>query len=142
MRIYFDTSFLSSLYAVDANTAAAVEAVQPIGAIRLVSQLTELELRNALQLRVFRKELTPASAQEAQSIWEKNVADGHFQVCPLPEAWLKRSHIISKKTTARLGVRSLDLIHVASALELEADALFSFDERQRKLAREFKLNVN
>jgi len=101
-----------------------------------------LELRNALQLRVFRKELTLATAQEAQLIWEKNLADGHFQVCPLPETWLKRSHTIAQHTTARLGVRSLDLIHVASALELEADTLFSFDERQRKLARELKLKVN
>lgn len=142
MRIYFDTSFLSSLYVPDSNTPAAVAAVQPASAVKLVTHLTELELRSALQLRVFRKELTPPSAAAAQAIWQKNLGDGHFHLCALPETWSQRSHAIAKEYTARLGIRTLDLIHVACALELGADTLFSFDEKQRRLARELKLRLN
>jgi predicted nucleic acid-binding protein len=36
---------------------------------------------------------------------------------------------------ARLGVRSLDTLHVASALELRAEGFWTFDERQKRLAR-------
>lgn len=142
MRIYLDTSFLSSLYSPDSNSTSALAAVPTVPAIRLVTHLTELEFRNALQLRVFRKELTPENAAATQLIWQKNLGDAHFELCPLPENWLRRSHTIAQQATSRLGIRTLDLIHVAAAIELEADALFSFDERQRRLARELKLKVN
>lgn len=33
-----------------------------------------------------------------------------------------------------LGIRTLDVLHVACACELKASAFLSFDERQRKLA--------
>jgi predicted nucleic acid-binding protein len=91
---------------------------------------------------VFRKESTVVDATATQSIWQKNLADGHFELCPLPEGWIRRSLAIAQRATARLGILTLDLIHVATALELEADALFSFDERQRRLAREWKLKLN
>ena len=113
-----------------------------VSATRLVTQLSELELHNALQLRVFRKELNLASAAAARNIWQKNLDDGHFLLCPLPERWSQRSHAIAEMHTARLGIRCSDLIHLACALELEADALFSFDERQRRLAHELKLKLN
>jgi predicted nucleic acid-binding protein len=142
LKICFDASFLSSLYAVDSNTQLAVAAMVQIPAVRMVTHLTELELRNALQLRVFRKDLSVAVARAAYADWQTDLTDGLFALHPLPEAWLRRSHTISQQSTARLGVRSLDLIHVASALELGADALFSFDERQRRLARELKLRLN
>jgi predicted nucleic acid-binding protein len=142
LRIYFDTSFLSSLYSPDSNSSSALAALPSSRGVKLVTYLTELEFRNALQLRVFRKESTVESATATQSIWQKNLADGHFELCPLPEGWIRRSHTIAQQSTARLGIRTLDLIHVAAAVELEADALFSFDERQRRLARKFKLKVN
>jgi predicted nucleic acid-binding protein len=48
-----------------------------------------------------------------------------FEVC----AQLARRHV------ARLGERTLDTLHVASALELKAKQFWAFDERQAKLAR-------
>jgi predicted nucleic acid-binding protein len=142
LRIYFDTSFLTSLYAQDANAEVATEAIGAVSSARLVTYLTELEFRNALQLRVFRKETNATAARAAYADWQTDLNDGLFRLCPLPEDWIRRSHAIAQHSTARLGIRTLDLIHVAAAVELEADALFSFDERQRRLAREFKLKVN
>ena len=37
-------------------------------------------------------------------------------------------------TTPRLGTRTLDVLHVVSALALQADAFYTFDTRQVKLA--------
>lgn len=142
MRIYFDTSFLSSLYSPDSNSPSALAAVPTGPAVKLVTHLSELEFRNALQLRVFRRESTLENATATQSVWQKNLADAHFELCPLPEGWIQRCHRIAQQATARLGIRTLDLIHLAAAVELEADALFSFDEKQRRLARELKLKVN
>ena len=143
MRIYFDASFLTSLYAPDANAMAAAQKVgSVVSSSRLVTHLVELEFRNALQLRVFRKETNAAAARAAYADWQTDLNDGLFELCPLPENWIRRSHLIAQQVTARLGIRTLDLIHVAAAVELEADALFSFDERQRRLARELTLKVN
>jgi len=41
---------------------------------------------------------------------------------------------LARRRVATLGVRTLDALHVAAALELKADAFWTFDERQKKLA--------
>ena len=39
-----------------------------------------------------------------------------------------------RATPPTVGTRSLDLLHVAAAVLLQADTFFSFDERQRQAA--------
>ena len=46
-----------------------------------------------------------------------------------------------ESTSASLGTRSLDLMHVAAAMLLEATAFLSFDHRQRKAAAAEGLGV-
>ncbi|HJU09369.1 MAG TPA: hypothetical protein VJ728_00760, partial [Candidatus Binataceae bacterium] len=48
---------------------------------------------------------------------------------------------LASRWTARLGTRSLDLIHVASAVVFRADVFHTFDDRQRKLALAAGLTV-
>ena len=142
MKVCFDASFLFSLYAADANSSLAISAMAGSHAARIVTHLTELELRNVLQLGVFRKELSASSARTVYKNWQSDLTDGLFELLPLPDSWTQRSHTIAQQYTVRIGTRTLDLIHVACALELGADALFSFDERQRRLAHELKLKLN
>ena len=78
----------------------------------------------------------------AYGAFQKSVADGVFEIHPFPERWRERSHQIATQFTATLGTRTLDLIHVACALELKADALFTFDKHQRGLARALKMKLN
>jgi predicted nucleic acid-binding protein len=47
----------------------------------------------------------------------------------------ERAQALAGKHTGRLGVRSLDILHVAVALELQAEAFLTFDRRQARLAR-------
>jgi len=42
---------------------------------------------------------------------------------------------LGRRYAARLGNRTLDTLHVASALELKERSFWTFDERQAKLAR-------
>lgn len=142
MRVYLDTSFLISLYSPDANSTAAAQIIQAPKNIHLLSTFTELEMVNALQLRVFRKEISPAQAKSSLRDFEQDLRQGVFQLVRLPEEAFQRAHQISRQTTARLGTRTADLLHVAAALELNADCLYSFDRQQRKLAQVFKLKLN
>ena len=48
---------------------------------------------------------------------------------------LNRSEDMARRHTARHGFRTYDVLHVASAILLDCEALWSFDERARRLAR-------
>jgi predicted nucleic acid-binding protein len=49
--------------------------------------------------------------------------------------------MLSLRHSAKFGTRTLDLLHVASALILKPEVFYTFDERQRKLARAQQLRV-
>ena len=142
MKVYGDTSFLISLYSPDANSAAASTTMQSSTGTHYITVFGELEVVNAMELRVFRKELTLAQAQSSLGNFEKDMRDGVFQLLPLSDPVFERARQLSRQTTARLGTRTADLLHVAAALELGADWLYTFDQQQRKLAQAVKLKLN
>jgi hypothetical protein len=140
--IYLDTSFVVSLYSVDANSAAATAALQSAQLPLTMSSLTETETVNALGLREFRKEISKTQANVSLRDFEEDLRRGAFLRSALPETTFSRARALSLQSTARLGLRTADLLHVAVALELGATALFTFDLRQRKLCSELGLAVN
>ena len=142
MKVYIDTSFLISLYTPDANSATAAATMQSSKNIHLVSTFTELEAVNALELRVFRKEISAAQAKSSRRDLENDLSKSVFQLARLPEEAFPRAQQLSRRTTARLGTRTADLLHVAAAIELNAECLYSFDHQQRRLARTLRLKLN
>ena len=142
MKIYLDTSFLVSLYSPDINSGTAARLMHASKGDRLITTLGELEVVNALGLRVFRKEVLAAQAQSSFNDFDKDMRNGVLQLRPLSEQVFDRARQLSRQTTARLGTRTADLLHVAAALDLGVEALYSFDKQQRKLARAVRLRVN
>ena len=141
MKAYCDTSFLVSLYAPDANSRAAAAQAQRASTTLLLTALGELELVNALQLRVFRKELTPRQAQAANGALERDIAEGVYALQPVSAGMFASAKRLALKHTAGIGSRSLDVLHVAAATALGADILLSFDRSQRTLAAAAGLRV-
>ncbi|MFI5096250.1 MAG: type II toxin-antitoxin system VapC family toxin [Candidatus Acidiferrales bacterium] len=142
MKIYAEPSFLVSLYSPDANSAAALRTMQAFTGDLFVTVLGELEVVNAFGLRVFRREASPVEAKSALANFEKDLRDGIFQLRGLREPVFERARQLSQQTTAKLGTCTADLLHVAAALELGADYLYSFDRKQRKLAQAVRLKLN
>lgn len=140
--IYLDTSFVVSLYSPDTHSATAAKLIATTRETWLLSSLTELETVNALELRVFRKEVLARQARASLRHFQQDLQGGVFQLQPLPEPAFERARKLSQKTTARLGTRTADLLHVAAAQELGAKGFFSFDERQRKAAQAEGLKIN
>lgn len=71
----------------------------------------------------------------------QHLAAGIFRVEPLvPEAWEKALDL-ARRHSAKLGTRTLDLLHVAAAIVLRAEVLYTFDDRQRKLAHAERLRI-
>lgn len=135
MSAYADTSFLTSLYTPDANSAEAASRMQRVSLPLIVTPFGELELVNALQLRVFRHELLASKIRAAYAAFRQDVATGILVIRPMPDEVYAQARRLAQKWTRTLGTRTLDIVHVASALVLEAEAFLTFDERQRRLAR-------
>jgi predicted nucleic acid-binding protein len=142
LKIYADPSFVVSLYSPDANSAIAGRTMQASSADRFITTFGELEVINAMGLRVFRKEVSPAQSQSSLLQFETDLRDGVFQLRGLPDSILERARQLSRQTTAKLGTRTADLLHVAAALELGVDYLYTFDQHQRKLAQTLRLKLN
>jgi predicted nucleic acid-binding protein len=137
---YADTGFLISLYGEDANSTAATALLKSRPVFSLTS-LGELEFMTALELRVFRKEWTRRVANLVREQFLADQATGAFRIEPFhPEIW-DAALALSRRHSAALGARSLDLLHVASARVLRADVFFAFDERQRQVAKSENLHV-
>ena len=140
MIAYADTGFLVSLYLPDAYSPLATSLLRS-KPVFLLNALVEAEFINAVQLAVFRKQSTIAGAAAIYDAFSQHQRSGLFRAEPLGlEVWEKAVEL-SRKHTAIIGARTLDVLHVAAALLLKPDVFFTFDKRQAKLARVLRLEV-
>jgi predicted nucleic acid-binding protein len=142
MTDYPDTGFLCSLYAPDAHSVAAIAAMKRQSAPLAFAWIHQLEFRNALRLRVFRKEITAKQRDASLNHLLADLAGGvleHHQP-PLSEV-MTEAERLSATHSERLGTRSLDILHVAAALVNGARTFLTFDTRQAKLAKAAGLKV-
>lgn len=140
--LYADTSFLVSYYVTDANSDRATAAVDSAVESFVFTTLHRLEIRNALELAVFRKRLTSAQAAAA---WADVVRDVRAKLLmPVAVDWnpaLRLAAQIAAKHTASVGARSLDIVHVAAVRRLEIGRFYTFDGRQIAVGRQVGLRV-
>lgn len=139
MRAYADTSFLVSLYLKDSNTPLAIELSKRLQPVLTLTPLHDLELSNAIELAVFRKEITPAQAAAARTDFEQDML--HWNISALPPDAFAKAVTLARRHTARYGTRSIDILHVATAAALGGEAFLTFDRRQFRLAKAAGLRV-
>lgn len=142
MSIYADTGFICSLYAPDANTERAIKWIEKLKEPIHFSWLNQVELRNALRLRVFRKEITTHQRDASLNLLLSDLYSGIFESTELNQSdVLIETERLSAVYSERLGTRSLDVLHVAMALSLGSKTFLSFDKRQMALAKAVSLKV-
>ena len=138
---YSDTSFLFSIYVNDIHSAVAVRTMNRLSERVLITPVGEVELCNAIQLQVFRKFITAHAAQAATQAFEHDIVSGVLAPQPLSAITFVIAKRLAAQHTPTLGTRGFDLIHVASAMALQADVFLSFDKNQRKLAQATGLTI-
>ena len=142
MVAFADTGFIASLYLKESTSASARAAIQAAPVVLPLTPLAMLELRNAFNRAVQRRRITAA---ERDALWqdvEADIASGFLAPTPVASDELHtKARQLSDRHTPTLGTRSLDLLHIAAALVLEAREFFSFDDRQRKAAASEGLKV-
>jgi predicted nucleic acid-binding protein len=131
--IYADTSFFVSNYLQDRHSPA-VDQRMALGLEIFVTPFHRAEVANAIYQHVFRGILSASDAKHAWSGFEMDCRNSIWVVVGLPEGTFPRCEALARKHTGTIGVRTLDSLHVAAALELKADRFWTFDDRQRQLA--------
>ena len=93
------------------------------------------EWTHAIQQLVFRGSASGREADRTVQLFQDDRSQGLWKEAALPDRAFEVCTQLAHQYAARLGVRTLDTLHVACALELQADQFWTFDQRQAKLAR-------
>lgn len=88
MSAYADTGFVVSLYKAETTSAGAAGVMGHLQAPVWLSQLGELELRNAFHLAVFRGEFDRAAGELKWRLFQDDFKNGVFVVRPIKAAVL------------------------------------------------------
>lgn len=135
MDAYFDTSALVKLYVSEAHSDRARKEAARAGQI-VCTPLQSLELQSAIRQLVGRGTL-PASAL---GVFEQHF-DADRQSLRLRETMIdlagmfRRADHLTRTHTERLLCRTLDVLHIATALDLGCKRFVSADDRQLSLAK-------
>ena len=139
MTAYFDTSALVAVYVTEAHSNAARRALRAQGPIPF-TPLHHLELRNACELLVGRSLLSPLELDALTIHIQDDRQAGRLIDTAIDwEATFTRAGDLSRVYTRKHLTRSLDLLHVALAVEIGCRVFVSGDHRQLKVARNLKL---
>lgn len=133
---YADSGFVVSLYLTTEGTSAQARnqgkrASRPI----LLSPLSLLEIRNALNFGIHRGEITSDQRDAVLAEIEAQIEKGFFRLVDASRSRIySKAQELSNKHTPEAATRSLDLMHLAAALLSGARTFLTFDKRQAKAA--------
>ena len=139
---YADSSFLVSLHRADTLHDAAIAFMAKATLSLAFTPLHRVEVRNALRNVTANGELTATDCRQAFRQIDEDLRDG--LLIHTPVNWtdaFRRADELSEKHASSEGQRTIDLLHVAIALESGAKTFLSFDQRQRNLAKAAGLKV-
>jgi predicted nucleic acid-binding protein len=134
LTTYADTSFLASLYLGDSHSHTADKMLQTSTECFL-TPLHRAEWFHAIAQHVFRGAITDTKAGELHSLFERDTKTGPWREVTFPENAFEVCAELGRRYAPKIGMRTLDTLHVACALELKAERFWTFDERQGKLAK-------
>jgi predicted nucleic acid-binding protein len=133
--VYLDTSAIIKLYFKEEYSLETSNWVRKNGKAIPLTSFHELEFLNAVNLKQFRKEFIKEDADSVVSKFKKHEEQGIFFRPQLD--WtdiFEISFNLSLNFTRTIGSRSLDILHIASALSIKAGKFLTFDDRQARLA--------
>jgi predicted nucleic acid-binding protein len=132
--IYLDTSALLKLYIREEGSEFVQQQVAAQEFPLPVWEIQEAELVNALRLKAFWKEISSPEAVEQIELFQRRRRKGLYFFPEIHRGSLMETFHRLSAETPHTGCRTMDILHVACALEIGASVFISFDQRQRALA--------
>ncbi len=142
MVVYADSSFLVAVYVQGKSEKDArsyfVKNPQPI----CLTRFSKSEIQHAIRMLAFQKHIALSEMTQALLQLERDEAEGFYemQYVEAEDLYIKTSQL-SHRHALESGVRYLDMLHIASALLVNARRFLTFDVRQGKLAKAVGLEV-
>ena len=141
MNIYADSSFFVSLYLLDSHSGKARGRASQERRLWL-TPLHRVEWHHAIAQHVFQGLISDQQAAQFYAAFEADRKSSLWVESGIPEAAYDAAVELAKRFGQRLWARTLDTLHIASALELGAREFWTFDQRQMQLAKAAGLTVS
>lgn len=142
MSAYFDSGVIAKWYVPEHGSAAVHALRKKFRPPAVLTHLHRIELVAAFHLKVFRKEMPLAIATQAVADLQTDVDAGIWSTPSYDLAAVHaRAEHLASRYAAKLGTRTLDILHVAAALELGEKRFVTSDVRQARLAAAVGLRV-
>jgi len=134
LNIYVDTSFIVSIYISDTHSSTADRLLASSSGV-LCTPLHRVEFAHSVEQNIFRGQISSKAASQVYAEFERDCDSGVWREVGQPELTFVVAVDLARTHIAKLGTRTLDSLHVAAALELKAERFWTFDDRQKKLAK-------
>ena len=141
-RTYVDPSALRSLYVHDERSARFCAWRRRLGGCLPITRFGRAEFVNSVHLAVHRRDIDERLARAAVADLDTDVREGRLAIVDV--LWRRTLDLaaeLSTQHTGVLGTRTLDVLHVATAVTLEVKRFVSYDGRQAALAKAAGLRV-
>lgn len=142
MSVFADTSIVCALTRLQDSTPRAYSLVAHFKEPIHLSALVVFEFRQSVRLQAFRfskdrlQGFPKKIADDMLDQLDENIVNGVFIIPPVD--WMDVCSLaerLSLKHTFHKGHRTMDVLHVATALHLKMKTFLSFDQNQRVLAK-------
>jgi predicted nucleic acid-binding protein len=140
--LYLDTSALLKLYIREQGSELVQSRVASQDHPLPIWEIQKAELVNALRLKVFWNEITIDQVETQIALFENRLKRGLYVFPEIDRNSLMKCVYRLGAETPRLGCRTMDIFHVACALEIDASEFMSFDQRQNALATHAGLKLS
>lgn len=129
MDSYLDSSFLLKLYMVEPDSATAVDWLARNRGNVFVSSLSDVEVATVLY-----RVLPGADAARALESYRQDLASGIFQKLEMDVALFERAAALATAHSHLYKLRSLDVLHLATAMRYGVRRMGVYDKRLRDAA--------
>lgn len=145
MTTYWDTSCLLKLYCAEEDSARFIALLDRGDDVPVTSKLTETELYFALQQKARRGETGGQSTDQIYNCFQSDAEARRIRFIPWGEDVFRTArHLASRcyaESPSPIFLRSLDGIHLASAILANCKRVHSTDERMRQASDYLGLQV-
>jgi predicted nucleic acid-binding protein len=121
---YLDTSFLFKLYVSESDSPVAIHWFRSFRGPVAISELSDVEMVSALH-----RKMPVAEAKRIQSIYEEDKLIGVYDRLNIVASTYVLAQELTERYSGPFGLRAMDAIHLAVALEHGHAKFATFDTR-------------
>lgn len=139
--IYLDTSAFIKLYFLEEGSGFVQTCIEAQDEPLPVWHILKAEFMNACRLKVYWGSIEQHQADQLIELFDDRLTRGQYRVADIAFSDMMTEFRRLSNFTQELGCRTLDILHVACALLLEAESFVSYDVRQCALAKKAGMSV-